>query len=67
MTLTDERLRELDNPSLTADERALLRSQVAADLIHKGQYEAARKALGELWRGVGERPNVEELNRNLQH
>lgn len=61
MTLTDERLRGLDNPSLTADERALLRAQVAADLIHKGQYEAAREALGELWRGVGERPNVEGL------
>ena len=61
MTLADERLRELDNPSLTADERALLRSQVAADLIHKGQYEAACEALGELWRGVGERPNLERL------
>src|SRR5215207_4636031 len=61
MTLTDERLRELDNPSLTADERALLRSEVAADLAHKGQYEAAREALGELWRGTGERPNVEGL------
>ena len=61
MTLADERLRELDNPSLTKDERVLLRSQVAADLIHKGQYEAARYALGELWRGVGERPTVEGL------
>jgi tetratricopeptide (TPR) repeat protein len=61
MTLTDERLRELDNPSLTTDERALIRCQVAADLIHKGQYEAAREALGELWQGVGERPNVEGL------
>jgi tetratricopeptide (TPR) repeat protein len=61
MTLADERLRELDNPSLTADERAALRAQVAADLIHKGQYEAAREALGELWLGVGERPNVEGL------
>jgi tetratricopeptide (TPR) repeat protein len=34
---------------------------VAADLIHKGQYEAAREALGELWRGTGERPNLEGL------
>jgi tetratricopeptide (TPR) repeat protein len=34
---------------------------VAANLIHKGQYEAAREALGELWRGTGERPNVEGL------
>lgn len=62
MNLADERLRELDNPSLTADERALRRSEVAADLIHKGQYEAARDALGELWHGTGERPNVEGLD-----
>jgi len=62
MTLADERLKELDNPSLTTDECALLRARVAADLIHKGQYEAAREALGEHWRGVGERPNVEGLD-----
>lgn len=61
MNLADERLRELDNPALTVDERALLRAQVAADLIHKGQYEAAREALGELWRGTGARPNLEGL------
>lgn len=34
---------------------------MAAYLIHKGQYEAACEALGELWRGMGERPNVEGL------
>ena len=61
MTLADERLKELDNLSLTTDERALLRCRVAADLIHGGQYEKAREALGELWRGTGERPNVEGL------
>jgi tetratricopeptide (TPR) repeat protein len=61
MNLADERLKELDNPSLTADERAMLRAQAAADLIHKGHYEAAREALGELWRGMGQRPNVEGL------
>jgi len=61
MNLADERLRELDNPSLSADERATLRAQVAADLIHKGQYEAAREALGELWRDTGVRLNVEGL------
>src|SRR5215213_7308680 len=62
MNLADERLKELDNPSLTESERVLLRCRVAADLIHKGQYEAAREALGELWRGTGERPNIEGLN-----
>ncbi|MDQ3803712.1 MAG: hypothetical protein M3416_07785 [Acidobacteriota bacterium] len=61
MTLAEERLKQLDNPSLTEDERALLRCRVAAELIHTGQYEAAREALGEHWRGVGERPNVRGL------
>jgi hypothetical protein len=54
MNLADERLKELDNPSLTENERVLLRCRVAADLIHKGQYEAAREALGELWLGIGQ-------------
>jgi tetratricopeptide (TPR) repeat protein len=61
VTLADERLRELDNPSLTTDERILIRCRVAADLAHAGRYEAAREALGELWPGVGERPNVKGL------
>ncbi|HJQ31041.1 MAG TPA: helix-turn-helix domain-containing protein [Pyrinomonadaceae bacterium] len=60
MTLADERLRELDNPLLTDKERVVLRCKVAADLIHKGQYEAAREALGELWRGVGQRSPMED-------
>jgi tetratricopeptide (TPR) repeat protein len=61
MTLADARLKELDNPSLTADERILLRCRVAADFIHKGQYEAAREALGELWPGVEGKPDVKNL------
>jgi hypothetical protein len=56
MTLADERLKELDNPALTKNERVLLRCRVAADFINKGQYEAARESLGELWLSVGERP-----------
>ncbi len=60
MTLADERLRELDNPSLTENERVLLRCRVAADLIHRGQYEGARASLGEVWLGVGQRPAVEK-------
>jgi tetratricopeptide (TPR) repeat protein len=62
MNLADERLKELDNPSLTGSERALLRCEVAADLMLRGQYEEAREVLGELWRGIGQRPNVEGLN-----
>jgi tetratricopeptide (TPR) repeat protein len=61
MTLADERLKELDNPSLTEEERITLRCRVAGDLIHKGQYEAAREALGGLWLGVGQRPPLGSL------
>jgi tetratricopeptide (TPR) repeat protein len=61
MTLADERLKELDNPSLTETERVILRCSVAADLTQKGQYEAAREALGGLWPGIGERPEVKHL------
>ena len=59
MNLADERLKELDN--LSENERVLLRCQVAADLIHRGQYEAASEALGELWLGIGQRPPVDSL------
>ncbi|MCA1635138.1 MAG: hypothetical protein LC802_15960 [Acidobacteria bacterium] len=62
MNLADARLKGLDNPTLSADERALIRCEVAADLIHTGQYEAASEALEELWQGIGERPNVEGLD-----
>jgi tetratricopeptide (TPR) repeat protein len=62
MNLTDERLNELDNPLLTEDERVLLRCRVASDLIQKGRHDSAREALGELWHGIGERPNVEGLD-----
>jgi tetratricopeptide (TPR) repeat protein len=61
MNLADELLKELDNPSLTENERTLIRCRVAADLIHKGQYEAAQEALGELWLGVGQRPSIRNL------
>lgn len=61
MNLADERLKELDNPSLTEDERLLLRCYVAAELIHKGQYEAAQETLGELWLGIGQRPLISKL------
>ncbi|MBA3241433.1 MAG: tetratricopeptide repeat protein [Acidobacteria bacterium] len=61
MNLADARLKELDNPSLTAEGRILLRCSIAADLIHRGQYETAREALGELWQGVGQHPDVKKL------
>jgi CheY-like chemotaxis protein/Tfp pilus assembly protein PilF len=61
MRLTEDTLKQLSDPNLTADERALLRCRLAADLIHTGQYETARDALGDLWQGVGERPGLTGL------
>jgi tetratricopeptide (TPR) repeat protein len=46
MTLAEERFGQLDSPSLTEEERTLLRCRVAAEFIHAGQYEAAREVLG---------------------
>ncbi len=61
MNLTDNRLQELENPSLTHNERILLRCRLASEFIHIGQYEVAREALGDLWQGVGRRPEIEKL------
>ena len=61
MTLADEHQKQLDGLFLTLEERALSRCRRAADLIHKGQFEAAGEALGDLWPGVGQRPATERI------
>jgi tetratricopeptide (TPR) repeat protein len=38
------------------------RCSEAKSLMSSGDYEAAREALGPLWRGVGERPNLDGLS-----
>lgn len=65
MNLADERLKKLDNPSLATDERALLRCRLVTELIQEGQYEVACQALGDFWRGVGERPDLKGLRENV--
>lgn len=54
-------LNQLDNPTLSINQRTLIRCRAAAALIHAGQYESARDALGDMWQGVGQRPAVEGL------
>lgn len=61
MNLADARLRQLDDATLTREQRALLRCQVAAELIHTGKYTEAGEALGEFWQGVGKRPDLKGL------
>lgn len=56
MSLAETLLRQLENPTLSTAERAQVRCQLAEELEHRGQYEAARNILGELWQGIGIRP-----------
>lgn len=63
MNLAADRLTQLDNPTLTTDERVLIRCQAVADLILTGQFEAAREAMSGLWGGVGQRPPVQGLGK----
>ena len=63
MTLAESLLLgQLEDANLSRDEQTRLRCQAAAELERRGQYEAAREALGDLWRGVGQRPALEGLS-----
>jgi DNA-binding NtrC family response regulator len=64
MTLAAQLLRQIDNPALNLTERAQLRCQLAKELEDSGNYEGARAAMGELWRRVGERPQLDGLERH---
>jgi tetratricopeptide (TPR) repeat protein len=66
MNLTENRLKQLDSPALSSEERALLRCRFAADLIHRGQYESAREVMGSFWRGIGQRPELSNLPPSVQ-
>ncbi|HEX7318584.1 MAG TPA: response regulator [Pyrinomonadaceae bacterium] len=54
-------LQQISDPKLSKDERARLRCQLAKGLEDVGSYETAREAMGELWAGVGEPPDLAEL------
>jgi tetratricopeptide (TPR) repeat protein len=52
---------QLEDAALNADERARLRCLTARQLEASGDYEAAREAMGELWRRIGEAPAIDGL------
>jgi transcriptional regulator with PAS, ATPase and Fis domain/Tfp pilus assembly protein PilF len=62
MSLTSQLLRQIDNPELGGVEKATLRCHLAKQLEDSGNYEAARAALGDLWRRIGDRPQLEGLD-----
>lgn len=65
MSLRASLLRELENPSLSVDRRAELCCEATRELENKGEYEEARKVLGDYWPRIGEQPKVEGLEPNV--
>jgi transcriptional regulator with GAF, ATPase, and Fis domain/predicted negative regulator of RcsB-dependent stress response len=62
MDLTSELLQQIGNPELDHNERVLLRCKLAKELEEAGNYEAAREIMGNLWRRIGEYPNLDGLD-----
>jgi tetratricopeptide (TPR) repeat protein len=61
MTLRTSLLRQLANPDLNRNNKALLRCKLAREQEDRGNYEDAREIMGELWQRVGEHPVIEKL------
>lgn len=61
MTLPPSLLRELEKPNLSVNTRAELCCEAAKVLEYIGEYEKARKLLGDYWTRIGERPNLTGL------
>ena len=53
---------KLDTSHLNANEEADLRCRTALELKDKGEYDAARKVMFPLWKGIGSRPNTTGLD-----
>jgi tetratricopeptide (TPR) repeat protein len=64
MDLQASLLRQLENKSLSLNQKAELRCQLAREYEDKGQHEAARHIMGELWQRIGVRPKIEGLERS---
>lgn len=62
MNLALQLLRRIDDPALDCRQRAVIRCELARELTEAGSYEAARSALSELWRRVGEAPALDGLD-----
>lgn len=62
MNFTKELLHKIVDPNRSPDERALSRCELAKQYEQSGNYEAARDAMGELWREIGEPANMEGLD-----
>ena len=62
MSSIRELVHQIPDPALSTDERVRLRCQLAKQFEKSGNYEAACRALGNLWPGLGKRPNLSLLD-----
>src|SRR5215510_10364924 len=65
MTLKPSLLRELVNPNLSVGGRAKLCCELARDFENRGEYDEAAEVLSAFWSRLGERPNLEGLERSM--
>ena len=61
MSLLASLLRTLENSSLSVSDRVERCCEVARALEYRGEYEEARKALGDYWPRIGEAPKLAGL------
>lgn len=61
MTLRASLLRELDNPNLSVNARVERLCEATRELENRGEYEEARKVLGDYWPRIGEAPDLTGL------
>jgi transcriptional regulator with PAS, ATPase and Fis domain len=66
MSLAIQLLRKIENPNLGRVEQALLRCELAKELEDAGNYEAARNAMGDFWQRIGQRPQIDGLDRHTE-
>jgi len=62
MTAVKELLQQIPDPNLSANERVRLRCELAQQFEKTGNYEAACRALDNLWPAFGEPPNLDMLD-----
>ena len=61
MSLLTSLLRDLENSSLSVNDRVERCCEATRDLENRGEYEEARKALSDYWPRIGEAPKLDGL------
>lgn len=62
MSSITELLQQISDPRLSLDERVRLRCELAKQFEKSGNYQAACRALGDLWAGFGKSPSLDLLD-----